>query len=113
MMNRKFYKTLIIAFAMSLMVSTAVASALDGPKAAGLIGEQANGYLGLVKSGAPADVKALVTNVNKKRKAHYQKIAKQQGTALSEVEKVGGNETIEMTLRGNYIKDASGRWRKK
>jgi uncharacterized protein YdbL (DUF1318 family) len=113
MMNRKFYKTLIIAFAMSLMVSTAVASALDGPKAAGLIGEQANGYLGLVSQGASPEIKSLVKDVNAKRKNRYQSIAQKQGVPLSDVEKVGGATAIEKTLRGNYIKDSSGRWRKK
>ena len=97
-----------------LMVSIAVAgSPLTQPKADGLIGEQANGYLGLVTQSAPADVKKLVNETNAKRKAGYQKIAAKQGTSLSEVEKVGGMTAIEKTLRGNYIRDASGSWRKK
>jgi uncharacterized protein YdbL (DUF1318 family) len=113
MMNKLLNKIIIVLLAGSMLVSTAVASSLTGPKAEGWIGEQANGYLGLVRADAPADVKALVASVNKKRKARYQAIAKQQGIPVSEVEKVGGNETIEMTLRGNYIRDSSGRWRKK
>ena len=112
-MNKLLIKFFVAVLAGSMLMSTAAASALDAPKAGGLIGEQANGYLGLVRADAPADVKALVNSVNKKRKTRYQQIAKAQGIPLSEVEKVGGNETIEMTLRGNYIKDNSGRWRKK
>jgi uncharacterized protein YdbL (DUF1318 family) len=95
-----------------LSVSVAMAGSLDQPKADGLIGEQANGYLGLVSGNAPADVKALISEANAKRKARYQSIAAKQGVPLSEVEKVGGATAIERTLRGNYIKDASG-WRKK
>ncbi len=96
-----------------LSISVAVAGPLDQPKADGLIGEQANGYLGLVSQNVPADIKALVRDVNAKRKARYQSIAQKQSVALSEVEKVGGTTAIDRTLRGNYIKDSSGRWRKK
>ena len=57
--------------------------------------------------------KSLVDEVNAKRKAGYQQIAAKQGISLTEVEKVGGNTAIEKTLRGNYIRDASGTWIKK
>ena len=96
-----------------LTISAASASNLSKPKADGLIGEQANGYIGLVTANVPADIKELVNDVNAKRKAGYQKIATQQGISLSEVEKVGGNTAIEKTLVGNYIRDASGVWKKK
>ena len=105
-----FLAMLISMMAMSVAVA---ASPLTQPKADGLIGEQANGYIGLVKQNVPADIKKLVNDVNAKRRAGYQKIAKKQGTSLAEVERVGGNTAIEKTLRGNYIRDASGTWRKK
>ena len=108
---RQIFTALLISL---LAVSIAVASSpLTQPKADGLIGEQANGYLGLVTQSAPADVKKLVNETNAKRKAGYQKIAAKQGTSLSEVEKVGGMTAIEKTLRGNYIRDTNGSWRKK
>lgn len=96
-----------------LTVSVALASALTQPKADGLIGEQANGYIGLVREDVPAEIRQLVDEVNAKRKAGYQKIAEKQGTSLADVEMIGGNKTIEKTLGGNYIRDASGVWRKK
>lgn len=97
-----------------LAVSIASASSpLTQPKADGLIGEQANGYLGLVTQNVPADIKKLVKETNAKRKAGYQKIAAKQGTSVSEVEKVGGMTAIEKTIRGNYIRDTSGTWRRK
>ena len=105
-----FLALLISMMAMSVAVA---ASPLAQPKADGLIGEQANGYIGLVKQNVSADIKKLVNDVNAKRRAGYQKIAKKQGTSLAEVERVGGNTAIEKTLRGNYIRDASGSWRKK
>ena len=96
-----------------LTVSVAVASALTQPKADGLIGEQANGYLGLVTQDVPADIRKLVSDVNAKREAGYQKIALKQGVSISEVEKVGGNTAFEKTLNGNYVRDANGVWQKK
>lgn len=96
-----------------LGISVAAAGPLDQPKADGLIGEQANGYLGLVRQDAPADISALVNDVNAKRKTRYQGIARNQGLPLLEVERLGGTNTIERTSRGNYIKDGSGSWRKK
>ena len=114
MKRNNWVTNVFLALLISMMaVSVAMASALTKPKADGLIGEQANGYIGLVKQNVPADIKKLVNDVNAKRRTGYQNMAKKQGTSLSEVERVGGNTAIEKTLRGNYIRDASGTWRKK
>ena len=114
MKRNNWIANVFLALLISMMaISVAVASPLAQPKADGLIGEQANGYIGLVKQNVPADIKKLVNDVNAKRRAGYQKIAKKQGTSLAEVERVGGNTAIDKTLRGNYIRDASGTWRKK
>lgn len=112
MMNRNYWiKNIFLGLVIGMLtVSVAVASPLTQPKADGLIGEQANGYLGLVEQDVPADIRKLVDEVNAKRKAGYQKIATKQGVSLSEVEKVGGNEALEKTLEGNYVRDANGVW---
>ena len=107
--NKLIFALLICVVTMAI----AVASELTKPKADGLIGEQANGYVGLVTQDVPADIRRLVDEVNARRKAGYQRIADREGTALSEVEKVGGKTAFEKTLKGNYIRDASGTWRKK
>ena len=107
-------KKIIFALLISVLaVSVAIASNLSQAKADGYIGEQPNGYLGLVDNSAPANIKSLVANVNAKRKAGYEKIARKQGTSLGEVEKVGGKTALEKTLQGNYIRSSDGRWSKK
>lgn len=113
--NRTMRRSLSLAtLFLGLMLSLAAAAAeLDSAKSDGWIGEKPDGYLGLVRDDAPADVKALVQDVNGKRKARYQQIARQQGAPLSEVEKVGGQTAIDKTRPGHYVMDASGRWRKK
>ena len=106
--------TWLAAFACSVAFALSAWGAdLGSAKEQGLIGEQPNGYLGLVRNDASADIRALVDDVNAKRKAQYQRIADQQGTLVSEVEKVGGVTAIEKTRRGHYVMDASGRWRRK
>ena len=105
-----FLAMLISVLTMSAAVA---ASPLTKPKADGRIGEQANGYIGLVKQNVPADVKKLVNDANANRKKGYQSIAKKQGTSMAEVEKVGGQKAIQKTLKGNYVRDANGVWRKK
>ena len=106
---------IFLALLISLLaISVAVAaSSLAKPKADGLIGEQANGYIGLVTQSVPANVRKLVNEANANRKAGYQKIAAREGTRVADVERVGGKTAIDKTLRGNYIRDASGTWRKK
>ena len=111
--GRLFSTLPVVLLALFLGMSLAVAGALDQPKADGMIGEQANGYLGLVRQDASPDIKALVNDVNARRKARYQDIARKQSVPLPDVEKVGGTTAIDKTLRGNYIKDGSGAWRKK
>src|SRR5210317_925211 len=114
MKRNNWITNVFLALLISMMaVSVAAASPLTKPKADGLIGEQADGYIGLVRQDVPADIRKLVDEVNAKRKAGYQQIAAKQGTSLAEVEKVGGNTAIEKTLKGNYVQDANGTWRKK
>lgn len=102
----KLFLTLVLLFSGQL-----IAADLSSAKSAGLIGEQSNGYIGFVKA-APSDVTSLVKEVNSKRKARYEKIAKSKGLALSDVEKIGGKKAIEKTLTGNYV-NHSGSWVKK
>ena len=48
---------------------------LEEAKTQGVVGEQPNGYLGVVQSGASAEVQALVNDVNRKRRHMYEDIA--------------------------------------
>jgi uncharacterized protein YdbL (DUF1318 family) len=108
-------KTLIKACLLSLflMVHGAFAADLKSAKEQGWVGEQINGYLGLVKSDAPADVKALVADVNSQRKAQFAQIAAKNGIAEAEAAKVFAREAAERTLSGNYIQNPAGGWVKK
>ncbi|MBX6323785.1 MAG: YdbL family protein, partial [Rhodospirillaceae bacterium] len=79
------------------------ADALAQAKAAGLVGEQPDGYLGFVKSPVPADVAALVADVNAKRKAEYEKIARETGTSPQQVGAVTFEKLLKSGRPGYYL----------
>jgi len=106
--------SLVIAFISTLLLvfSTQVfAINLQSAKAQGLVGETASGYLSAVKA-ASNEVKALIQDINSKRKQVYAQIAKRNGTTLSAVEHLAGKKAIEKSKPGSYIKPAD-RWLRK
>lgn len=103
--------TLLLALCFTLLAGNAYALDLQTAKAKGYVGEQANGYLGMVKNAA--GVKALVNDINSRRKAHYQQIAKKNATSLQVVEALAGKKAIDKTPRGQYVRDPSGNWIRK
>ena len=84
-----------LALCAALLVSVAAwALDLDQAKSQGLVGEQLNGYLGVVVSPAPADVRALVRDINAKRQQAYQRIATDNGISLEQVAVLAGKKAI-------------------
>ncbi len=106
-------KKIIYSLIFGLIVLTGTAHALDlrGAKTQGLVGETNTGYLAPVNTADQA-VQALVANINSKRKAHYQGIAKDNKTPLQTVEHLAGKKAIAKTPAGQYINNGSG-WKKK
>lgn len=86
---------------------------LGQAKSQGLVGEQADGYLGVVAANAPADVKALVADINQRRKSEYQSIAQRNNTSLDAVEALAGKKAIDLTPSDQYVRLPSGQWVKK
>lgn len=88
----------------------ALALDLGGAKSSGQVGETASGYLAAVK---PSDeVNALVSSINSKRKAHYEKIAREHGISLQAVEARAGQKAIGKTPAGEFV-DLGNGWEKK
>ncbi|NIP13200.1 MAG: DUF1318 domain-containing protein [Pseudomonadales bacterium] len=103
-----------IVFVLALVVSVVAGAAtgLDAAKAQGLVGEQHDGYLGIVSSATP-EVRALVSDVNAKRRAQYQRIAQTNGIEVKDVELLAGQKAIQRTTRGHYVKLEGQSWRRK
>jgi uncharacterized protein YdbL (DUF1318 family) len=90
----------------------ALAAELEPSKRSGLVGERADGYLGLVVATVPADVAALVNDVNRRRRAEYERIASQNGLERTEVEALAGRRAIERTAPGDWV-FTNGGWKRK
>lgn len=106
--NKKFNViTLVSALCLSF---SAWAMSLDAAKNQGLVGEDSSGYLGLVVQNSEA--KAVVNEVNEKRKEQYLKLAKKNNLSLAQVEALAAAKTIEKTQAGHYI-EVNGQWVKK
>jgi hypothetical protein len=85
---------------------------LDAARQQGLVGEQSDGYVGAVSASPSADVKALVAEVNAKRRAAYADIAKKNGTAPDAVAALSAQKLIERAPAGQWIYD-KGLWTQK
>jgi uncharacterized protein YdbL (DUF1318 family) len=89
------------------------ADALGDAKAAGQVGEQTDGYLGLVDQSAPAEVKAMVADINSRRREKYQAIAEKTGTSLEAVAERAGVKLLQRAKPGHFVQDAKGGWVRK
>lgn len=105
---------LLLGFLTGLALSgPAAADALGDAKRAGLVGEQADGYLGIVEPPGSAAVRALVEDINDRRRERYRGIAADNGIELEAVELLAGQKAIEKTPAGQFIRLPSGPWRRK
>lgn len=86
---------------------------LGEAKAKGLVGETPTGYLGIVSGKGSREVRALMKDVNQKRKQKYRGVAKHNGTSLQTVEVLAGKTLIKRTRPGHFIQLPSGKWAKK
>jgi len=84
---------------------------LGTAKSQGLVGERADGFLQPMGS-AGADVKALVNDINAKRRAAYADIAKKNNVSIDQVGRLTAPKAFSESPPGTYIETASG-WQRK
>ena len=111
-MKNLLSKTAALLFCLMLLPA-AYAATLQEAKEQGLVGEQRDGYVGLVAANAPADIVALVRDVNNQRRQRYQQIAQQNGIPLEQVAALAYERAVEATKSGHFIQNASGAWVRK
>lgn len=85
-------------------------AALGPAKISGQLGEQTNGYLGVVNAGGSAAEIARL--INQARQTEYQRLAKENGLQLGDVEALAGQKALEKTPSGQYIQ-VNGKWLRK
>jgi uncharacterized protein YdbL (DUF1318 family) len=103
------------AFAAALLLAIALPAAaldLDAAKQQGLVGEQTDGYVGAVEASPSDAVKALVADINAKRRASYQQIAAKNGTSVESVAGLAAQKLVERAPAGAWIRDG-GQWYQK
>ena len=104
----------LLVLALALFAApAALADGLDDYKASGEVGEQLDGYVGIVSQSPSAEVKATVDGINKKRREKYVGIAEARGIDVSQVAGLAGKKLAERTPSGQYVRDGSGKWRKR
>jgi hypothetical protein len=106
-------KKILTAILLVLAMQSAWAIDLRDAKTQGLVGEANNGYLAAVQQPASAEVKALVSSVNSKRKAQFEKTARSTGTTVLQVSNRFYELAVKKTAPGHYYQDKSGAWKKK
>lgn len=107
----KSVKPFAVLAAGLLLSFSALAMSLQDAKSQGFLGEQQNGYLGLVKANPEAS--AVMTDVNAKRRAQYEKIAKKNNISVDDVAKLAAQKAIGAADKGHYVQDSNGKWFKK
>ncbi len=106
----KYFLIILIVLA---PISSVWAIDLESAKSQGLVGELQNGYLAPIDGQASTEINNLVSNINTKRKAEYNKIAEASGTTVIAVEALAGKKAIEKTVAGNYVQNSNGKMQKK
>jgi uncharacterized protein YdbL (DUF1318 family) len=111
-MKPDLIRQFVAALLLILAFQCAWAIELHAAKEQGLVGEANTGYLAAI--GTPsAEVQALVSEVNAKRKAEFERTAKKTGATLEQVRIRFYELAVQRTEAGHYYQDASGSWKKK
>ena len=111
-MKPEIVRRFLAAFLLALVFQSAWAIDLHAAKEQGLVGEANTGYLAAIGSPS-AEVKALVAEVNEKRKAEFKRTAEKTGATLQQVQYRFYELAVQRTQPGHYYQDASGSWQRK
>ncbi|WP_442955246.1 YdbL family protein [Parasphingorhabdus sp.] len=83
--------------------------AYEAARSSGKIGEKPDGYLGYVSSPSPA-IKALVEDINIKRKAAYTRKAQETNSTVEQFAFTSGCNLIMRTEPGEKYQTPAGTW---
>ncbi len=106
-------KKIFAAIGLVLLLQNAWAIEIHDAKAQGLVGEASSGYLVALTTPVSSEVKALIANVNAKRKAKFRSTAEKTGTTVAQVSNRFYELAVQRTAAGHYYQDKNGRWKKK
>ena len=107
-------KRILVGLCLMLLgAHAAFALSLQEAKSSGLVGERRDGYVGYVVTPPGAEVKAVVKDVNNKRRARFADTAKKNNLKTEQVAHRFYQRAVKATASGHYYQDAGGAWVKK
>jgi len=106
-------KKIFAAIGLLLFLQNAWAIDIGDAKSQGLVGEANSGYIAAIHSPASAEVRALIADVNIKRKDHFAATAQKTGVTTEQVAYRFYELAVQRTAPGHYYQDADGSWKKK
>ena len=106
-------KKIFAAIGLLFLLQSAWAIDIGDAKDQGLVGEAKSGYLAAVQSPASAEVRALIADVNAKRKDHFEETARKTGVTTEQVAVRFYELAVQRTTPGHYYQDVNGNWQKK
>ncbi len=104
---------ILAAIGLLLLLQNAWAIDIREAKAQGLVGEARTGYIAAVQSPPSAEVRALISSVNAKRKTRFTQTAQKTGASVTQVANRFYELAVQKTAPGHYYQDSNGRWKKK
>ena len=112
-MNANAIRQIVATILLVLAFQTAWAVDIHSAKDQGLIGEANTGYVAAVVDAPSAEVEALISEVNQKRKAQFKGAAEKTGATLEQVRLRFYELAVERTEPGHYYQDEAGNWKQK
>lgn len=112
-MKKMTMKKIITTIGLLMLLQNAWAIDIRDAKAEGLVGEANTGYIAAVQTPASAEVRALIADVNAKRKAQFEATARKTGAKTDQVAYRFYELAVQKTAPGGYYQDSSGRWKQK
>ena len=115
-LRRAHWRLVAVLAAVLMVVSAAgavAAQALDALRASRTIAERFDCYVMVRGGSADASAKALVDEVNAKRRAIYEKRAKEEGVPVDQVARVYAAQVMQSAPAGTYFLTESGSWIRK
>ena len=112
-MPKKWFAVLAsLVLIVGLASMPAEAQSLDQLRASGAVGERFDGYAEAL-GGASGQARALVSQVNAKRRGLYQQRAAEQRVSAGQVGRVFAQQIMKKAPRGTPYLSESGRWTRK
>ncbi len=106
------FASMVVIVGLTSAPAQVLAQSLDQLRASGVVGERFDGYAEALGR-ASGQVRALVSQVNAKRRRLYQQRAAEQRVSAGQVGRVFAQQIMRKAPRGTPFLTESGRWTRK